>query len=35
MELIVQDIPRIEMSPTRTQKSKRGALTERLKRNEN
>lgn len=35
MELIVQDIPNIEMSQTCTQKSKCGALTEGLKRNEN
>lgn len=35
MELIVQDIPSIEMSQTCTQKSKPGALTEGLKRNEN
>ena len=35
MELIVQDIPNIEMSQTCTQKSKCGALTEGLKQNEN
>ena len=35
MELIEQGIPRIEMSQTCTQKSKCGALTERLKRNGN